>query len=137
MGGGGDTGVELAATIRNFLQFGLLAEYPWLADERPRVIVVGRAQRLVPMSSPKTSAAVDRILREEGVEVWTDVAIEGAPEREVQTSRGAIPARTLFWAAGITAPSVVRDLPVEHAQWSGTRRRDAARARASGGFRRR
>jgi NADH dehydrogenase len=116
VGGGGDTGVELAATIRNYLQFGLLAEYPWLADERPRVVVVGRAQRLVPMSSPKTSAAVERVLREEGVEVWTDVAIEGATEREVQTSRGAIPARTLFWAAGITAPPVVRDLPVEHAR---------------------
>ena len=28
VGGGGDTGVELAATIRNFLQVGLLAEYP-------------------------------------------------------------------------------------------------------------
>jgi len=116
VGGGGDTGVELAATIRNFLQFGLLAEYPWLADERPRVVVVGRAQRLVPMSSPTTSAAVEHILREEGVEVWTDVAIEGATEREVQTSRGTIPARTLFWAAGITAPPVVRDLPVEHAR---------------------
>ena len=116
VGGGGDTGVELAATIRDYLQVGLLAEYPWLADERPRVVVVGRAQRLVPMSSPVTSAAVERILREEGVEVWTDVAIEGVTEREVQTSRGAIPARTLFWAAGITAPPVVRDLPVEHAR---------------------
>jgi len=116
VGGGGDTGVELAATILNFLQVGLLAEYPWLADEPPRVVVVGRAQRRVPMSSPITSAAVERVLREEGVEVWTDVAIEGVTEREVQTSRGAIPARTLFWAAGITAPPVVRDLPLEHAR---------------------
>ena len=116
VGGGGDTGVELAATIRNYLHVGLLAEYPWLADEQPRVVVVGRAQRLVPMSSPLTSAAVERTLRKEGVEVWTDVAIEGVTEREVQTSRGAIPARTLFWAAGITAPPVVRDLPVEHAR---------------------
>jgi NADH dehydrogenase len=116
VGGGGDTGVELAATIRDYLQFGLLAEYPWLVDERPRVVVVGRAQRLVPMSSPTTSAAVERILREEGVDVWTDVAIEGVTEREVQTSRGSIPARTLFWAAGITATPVVRDLPVEHAR---------------------
>ena len=116
VGGGGDTGVELAATIRDYLEVGLLAEYPWLTDERPRVVVVGRAQRLVPMSSPTTSSAVERILRQEGVEVWTDVAIEGVTEREVQTSRGAIPARTLFWAAGITAPPVVRNLPVEHAR---------------------
>src|ERR671921_890791 len=116
VGGGGDTGVELAATIRNYLKFGLLAEYPWLADERPRVVVVGRAQRLVPMSSQVTSAAVERIFWEEGGEVWTDVAIEGVTEREVQPSRGAIPARTLFCAAGITAAPVVRDLPVEHAR---------------------
>ncbi|MBW3633277.1 MAG: FAD-dependent oxidoreductase [Chloroflexi bacterium] len=116
VGGGGDTGVELAATIRDYLQVGLLAEYPWLVDERPRVVVVGRAQRLVPMSSPTTSSAVERILRDEGVEVWTDVAIEGVTERAIQTSRGTIPARTLFWAAGITAPPVVRDLPVEHAR---------------------
>ncbi len=34
----------------------------------------------------------------------------------VQTSRGEVRARTLFWAAGITAPDVVRGLAVEHAR---------------------
>jgi NADH dehydrogenase len=116
VGGGGDTGIELAATILNYLEAGLLAEYPWLADERPRVVVVGRAERLVPMSSPVTSSMVENVLQREGIEVWTGVAIEGVTERAVQTSRGPIPARTLFWAAGITAPQVVRELPVEHAR---------------------
>src|SRR5262249_32708350 len=32
-----------------------------------------------------------------------------------ETDGGSIPARTLFWAAGITAPDVVRELPVKHA----------------------
>jgi NADH dehydrogenase len=116
VGGGGDTGIELAATIREYLESGLLAEYPWLSAERPRVIVVGRANRLVPMSTPVTSAMVERVLTKEGIEVWTGVSIEGVTERAVQTSRGEIPARTLFWAAGITAPAVVRELPVEHAR---------------------
>ena len=116
VGGGGDTGIELAATILDYLEVGLLAQYPWLANERPRVVVVGRAERLVPMSSPVTSAMVERVLTQEGIEVWTGVAIEGVTERAVQTSRGEIPARTLFWAAGISAPPVVRDLPVEHAR---------------------
>jgi NADH dehydrogenase FAD-containing subunit len=55
-------------------------------------------------------------LTKEGIEVWTGVSIEGVTERVVQTSRGEIPARTLFWAAGISAPPVVRELPVEHAR---------------------
>jgi NADH dehydrogenase len=116
VGGGGDTGIELAATIRDYLRSGLLAAYPWLAGEEPRIVVVGRAERLVPMSTPATSARVEQVLQGEGIEVWTGVAIEGLTDRAVQTSRGEIPARTVFWAAGISAPSVVRDLPVDHAR---------------------
>jgi NADH dehydrogenase len=55
------------------------------------------------------------VLEEQGVDVLTGVAIEGVTDRTVRTSRGEIPARTLFWAAGITAPPVVRELPLEHA----------------------
>jgi NADH dehydrogenase len=116
VGGGGDTGVELAATIRDYLEVGLLAEYPWLASERPRIVVVGRADRLVPMSTPATSAMVEKVLTELGIEVWTGVTIEGVTERAVQTSEGPIPARTLFWAAGISAPPVVAELSVDHAR---------------------
>jgi len=115
VGGGGDTGVELAATIRTYLATGLLASYPWLTEAPPRIVVVGRAGRLVPMSDPGTSDAVRRALQREGIEVLTGVTIEGVTDRTVRTSRGEIPARTLFWAAGITAPRVVRELPVEHA----------------------
>ena len=116
VGGGGDTGIELAATIHEYVTTALLAAYPWLADARPRIVVVGRADRLVPMSSPRTSDAVRRTLEHEGIEVWTGAAIEAVTETAVRTSRGDIPARTLFWAAGITAPAVVRALPVEHAR---------------------
>jgi NADH dehydrogenase FAD-containing subunit len=98
------------------LATGLLAEYPWLADTPPRVVVVGRADRLVPMSEPSTSDAVRRVLEEEGIEVRTGVAIEAVSDRSVRTSSGEIPARTLFWAAGIVAPPPVRELPVEHAR---------------------
>ena len=115
VGGGGDTGVELAATIRDYLAAGLLAEYPWLATEPPRVVVVGRAERLLPMSDPATSDRVRRALEEGEIEVLTGAAVESVDERTVRTSRGEIPARTLFWAAGITAPPVVRALPVGHA----------------------
>lgn len=116
VGGGGDTGIELAATIHDYLAAGLLAEYPWLSDTPPRIVVVGRADRLVPMSDERTSAAVRRELEASGIEVLTGVAIEAVSERSVVTSAGEIPAHTLFWAAGIAPPPVVRELPVEHAR---------------------
>lgn len=116
VGGGGDTGVELAATIHAYLADALLAEYPWRADAPIRVVVVGRADRVVPMSTRRTSAAVQSALEAEGVEVLTGAAIEEVTERAVRTSKGEIPARTLFWAAGITSPPPVRSLPAEHAK---------------------
>src|SRR5262249_802356 len=58
VGGGGDTGIELAATIHSYLAGGLFARYPWLADAAIRIVVVGRADRLLPMSTPETSEAV-------------------------------------------------------------------------------
>ncbi len=116
VGGGGDTGVELAATIHDYLTVGLFAEYPWLADTPPRIVVVGRAERLVPMGMPETSQAVRRLLEAEGIEVWTGAAIDAVTDEAVHTSRGPIPTHTLFWAAGISAPPPVWELPVEHAR---------------------
>jgi NADH:quinone reductase (non-electrogenic) len=113
--GGGDTGVELAAVIHDYLQLALLAEYPWLASAPIRIVVVGRAPVLVPMSDPPTSSAVRQQLEAEGVEVLTGISVLGVDGRCVRTSAGDIPARTVFWAAGISAPTVVRALPVNHA----------------------
>ncbi len=116
VGGGGDTGVEVAATIHDYLDSGLLAEYPWLAGERFRVVVVGRGERLIPTSTPKMSRAVQRSLEEKGIEVQTGTAILSVTDTAVYTTRGEIPARTIFWAAGITAPRIVRELSVEKAR---------------------
>lgn len=69
VGGGGDTGIELATTIHDFLTAGLLAKYPWLSSEPVRIVVVGRADHLIPMSEPRTSELVRRVLDQEGIEV--------------------------------------------------------------------
>ncbi len=115
VGGAGDTGVELAAIIHDYIVTGLFSEYPWLADAPVRVVVVGRAERVLPMSDPRTSNLVRRTLVKEGIEVLTGRSVTGVTETTVETSAGIIPARTLFWAAGITAPELVRQLPVQHA----------------------
>jgi len=115
VGGAGDTGIELAAVIHDYLTTGLFEEYPWLVDAPIRVIVVGRAKRVIPMSDPHTSHLVRQTLEKEGIEVQTGVSVTAVTETSVETNVGSIPARTLFWAAGITAPEVVQHLPVRHA----------------------
>jgi NADH dehydrogenase len=115
IGGAGDTGIELAATIQEYLVNGLVKEYPWLIDTSFRIVLVGRADRVLPMATTRTSEAVRRTLETAGIEVMTGVSIDGVTERTVQTSKGEIPSRSFFWAAGITAPPVVQNLPVPHA----------------------
>jgi NADH dehydrogenase len=115
VGGGGDTGVELAATIHSYLVGGMFVRYPWLAETPIRIVVVGHAPRLVPMGTLKASAEVTRALQGEGIEVMTGVSVTGATDRSVLTDKGEIPCRTLFWAAGITAPDIVGSLPGKHA----------------------
>ena len=114
--GGGDTGVELAATIREYLSSGLFKNYPWLQDSPARVVLISRSDRLVPSSSPKVSAMVQRVLEKQGVDVFTGVSVEGASDGLIQTSQGALSAYNIFWAAGTSAPRVVRELPLEHAR---------------------
>jgi NADH dehydrogenase len=114
VGGAGDTGVELAAIVHDYLLTGLFKAYPWLAEASVRVVLVGRAKRILPMGDRRTSHLVSHILAQEGIEVLTGESIIGVEETAVLTSSGTIPARTLFWAAGITAPDVVRQLPVPH-----------------------
>jgi NADH:ubiquinone reductase (H+-translocating) len=115
VGGAGDTGIELAATIQEFLAYGLLKEYPWLVAAPIRVVLVGRADRVLPMSTPRTSSIVRQELEVAGIEVLTSVSVKAVTERVVRTSQGEIAARTFFWAAGITAPEIIRKLPVPHA----------------------
>ena len=114
VGGAGDTGVELAATIHDYIT-SLFGEYPWLSHTPFRVVVVGRPPRVLPMSDPRTSHLVRETLEREGIEVMTGRSVTGVTERTVETSAGPIRAHKLFWAAGITAPDVVRELPVQHA----------------------
>jgi NADH dehydrogenase len=59
---------------------------------------------------------VQQVLEEEGIEVLTGVSVEGVTANSVKTSQGDIPAHTFFWAAGISAPSLITGLAVKQAR---------------------
>lgn len=117
VGGGGDTGVEVAATIHDYLTSALLKQYPWLSDQPVRVVIVSHTERLVSAHMEVTSEAVEQSVLRKDIEVMAGVDVTGVTERSVQTSKGEIPARTMFWAAGVSAPPVVRNIPgIDHAK---------------------
>ena len=79
VGGGGDTGIELAATIRTYIVEGLFREYPWLADAETRVVIAGRSDRPAD-GDPRTSEVVRQVLQSEGIEVLTGTSITGVSD---------------------------------------------------------
>ena len=112
--GGGDTGVELAAVLQDYIRHGLMRTYPWLRDTPPRVVLIEREDRLLPLSDVDTSGLVQRRLVDDGVEILTGTRVTGVSDQAVTTSSGEIPTRTVVWAAGITAPDIVRTLDSDH-----------------------
>lgn len=112
--GGGDTGSELAAVVRDYLSGMLCDLYPWLLDKPARVVLIEAADRLVPLGEPRFSALLRRRLEAQGVEVLTRSSVERITDEAVYAGDRSIPTRTVFWATGISAPDVVRNLPVPH-----------------------
>jgi NADH dehydrogenase len=112
--GGGDTGSELAAAVRDYLRGALWDLYPWLLDTPARVVVIEQADRLVPLSPPRVSALLRARLEAEGIEVRTGTSVERVTDEAVYAGESSIPTRTVFWSAGVSAPEVVRNLPVHH-----------------------
>jgi NADH dehydrogenase len=71
-------------------------------------------ERLMPLGSQAVSDTMTRLLQKQGIEVRAGTAVERVTDRTVETTQGTIPTRTVFWAAGTTAPDIIRQLPIEH-----------------------
>ncbi|MGD0473848.1 MAG: NAD(P)/FAD-dependent oxidoreductase [Candidatus Velthaea sp.] len=112
--GGGDTGCELAAAIDEYIRGTLRKLYPWLVAQPPRIVVVQRDHRLVPLSPPRVSTLLRAHLEAQGIEVQTGVSVERITDDGVHTSASTIPTRTVFWATGVSAPDVVRTMRAAH-----------------------
>jgi len=113
--GGGDTGVELAATMREYLTSAVRRRLPGAPADLVRVVLLEREARLMPFGPPAVSATLQQILESQGVEIRLNEAVTGVEPGVLMTSRGAVPARTIVWATGVRAPDVVRRLPGRHA----------------------
>ncbi|MBV8637842.1 MAG: NAD(P)/FAD-dependent oxidoreductase [Candidatus Eremiobacteraeota bacterium] len=102
--GGGFAGIELAGALNDFAR-GILDEYPHLAAEELRVVVVHARERILPELSESLAAYALERMSERGVQFKLNRQVANATADTVLLHPSEeIEANTLVWTAG-TAPN--------------------------------
>jgi NADH dehydrogenase len=110
--GGGPTGIELAASLKELLRDFLPREYRPLRRLPSRILLIEASDHLLPDFSPRLQRYALRRLLRLGVEVRLNSAVAGAEPGLVLLGDGSkIACATLVWAAGVVAAPVADDLP--------------------------
>lgn len=110
--GGGATGVELSAELRNTAE--VLGAYGLhrLDPRRDiRIAVIEAAPRILSALPEKVSAKTTSLLNKLDIDVLTDAKVsEVQADRVLMANGQSIPADLTVWAAGIRAPQVLSNL---------------------------
>ncbi len=112
--GGGPTGVELAASLHDFIHHTLIEEYPNISFEREvRIKLCEARERLLPNLEIDLANVASHVLRRKEVELLANTAIARVWEDGIATKDGReIPTSTLIWVAGVQASPVAATLDV-------------------------
>lgn len=110
--GGGATGVELAAELREAT--GIYAAYGFghlEAMKDVRITLLEGAPRILAPLPERVSAAAHRLLHERAIKVVTGTSVTAIAADKVSTKDGATyAANIIVWAAGIKAPDLLATL---------------------------
>jgi len=109
--GGGATGVELAAELRE--ASGVYTSYGFghLDPVRDvRITLLEGAPRILAPLPERVSAAALKLLNERGIKVVTDCRVTAIAQDHVSVGEQRYPADIVVWAAGIKAPAFLASL---------------------------
>jgi NADH dehydrogenase len=110
--GGGATGVELAAELRE--ASGVYATYGFHrinAIKDVRITLLEGAPRILAPLPERVSNAALKLLNQRGISVVTDTRVTSIEGHQVSVATGAVyPADICVWAAGIKAPDLLASL---------------------------
>lgn len=114
--GGGATGVELSAELRNTAEvLGAYGLHHLDPRHDIRITVIEAAPRILSALPEKVSAKTTDLLRKLDIDVLTDAKVsEVQADRVLMANGQSLPADLTVWAAGIRAPQILGelDLPV-------------------------
>jgi NADH:quinone reductase (non-electrogenic) len=106
--GGGPTGVEMAGQIGELARDTLRRDFRSIDPRTGRILLIEAADRLLTAFPPSLSEKAARSLRKLGVTPMFDSTVvdidgQGVTIEEAGGGRDRIPARTVVWAAGVSA----------------------------------
>jgi NADH:ubiquinone reductase (H+-translocating) len=110
--GGGATGVELAAELReacaNIAMYGLTGLEP---QRDVRITVMEGSPRILAPLAEKLSKVAHALLTARGIDIMTNVRVASVDAHGLKDSSGrTYPADICVWAAGIEAPAFLKNL---------------------------
>lgn len=111
--GGGATGVELAGAIADISRTVLVHDFRRIDPSKARVVLIEAGDRILGQFEPSLSKSAERDLRHLGVEVMTGTRVENVNAEGVSFSGTLLPAKSVFWAAGVQAAKMDIVPPVE------------------------
>src|SRR5688500_5285531 len=101
--GGGPTGVELAGAIADISRTAMRGDFRRIDPSKAHIVLLEAAPRVLTSFSDDLSERARRDLAEIGVEVRTNAKVDAIDAEGVTIGTGRLPARTVFWAAGVQA----------------------------------
>jgi NADH dehydrogenase len=105
--GGGPTGVEMAGQLAELSRRSLRDNYRRIDPAASRIVVVEAGPALLAEFGRRLSRKTAAALRKLGIEVLLDTRVVGVDDTGVDTESAQgpqrIPARTIVWAAGVSA----------------------------------
>ena len=108
--GAGPTGVELAGAIGEISRHVLVDDFRHIDPREARIVLVEAGPRILPTYSEQSSRNAVVALRERGVEIRVSSSVTGVDPEGVRAGGERIAARTVIWAAGVAASSIVQGL---------------------------
>jgi len=111
--GGGPTGVELAAAIAELSRRALIDDFRHIDPSLARILLVEAAPRLLNAFPESLARDAERDLKRLGVEIRTGQAVQEVDDEGVVIAGERIAAKTVLWAAGVTASPAGRWLGAE------------------------
>lgn len=110
--GGGPTGVELAGAIKEIAVKTLADDFRNIDTTTTRVILIEGTDRLLPSFDPALSARARTSLQKMGIEVMVQSMVTHIDANGLKIGTRFIPARNIFWAAGVQANPLAQALGV-------------------------